>query len=70
MSITDQDVLDAFDSFGDASVQSMALQVRLRDRGFDISNIVDAINGLINQGILVIKGTGGIRRATQGAHFN
>lgn len=62
MPITNQDVIDTFDSFRDASIQSMALQARLLERGFDMSDIATTINALINQGILVINKTGGIRR--------
>lgn len=63
MIITDQDVLDAFDSFGDKGVQSMALQANLRQQGFDDIEIVDAINSVIKQGHLVQNRTGGLSRS-------
>jgi len=57
MEITGQDVLNAFDSFGDSCVQYMALQMKLRNDGFNVTEIVDAINGLINQGVLAYAPT-------------
>lgn len=62
MPITDQDVLDAFDSFGDKCVQAMALQANLRQQGFDITDIVSTINILIKQGLLVQNSTGSVSR--------
>jgi hypothetical protein len=61
--ITDQAVLDAFDSFGDNNVQGMALQMKLRDEGFVNEDIVNAINSLLSRGILTQNRTGSICRA-------
>jgi hypothetical protein len=62
MTPTEQDVLDAFDSFGDQFVQGMALQASLRSKGFDITKIVVVINQLIEQNILRLGQTGSISR--------
>lgn len=59
---TQKQVLDAFDSFGDASVQSMALQAKLERQGFDSTSVVHAVNDAIAAGMLVMSATGGIRR--------
>lgn len=63
MPITDQDVLDVFDSFGDKCVQAMALQTNLRQQGFDVNDIVNTVNTLIKRGILVQNSTGSVSRA-------
>jgi hypothetical protein len=63
MAIIDLEVLDAFDSFGDAIVQSESLVAMLRDKWFDVSDIVDTLYYLVNRGILVINITGGVQRA-------
>lgn len=63
MPITDKAVLDVFDSFGDNNVQGMALELKLREEGFDIDDIVNAINGLLSKGVLVQNKTGSISRA-------
>ena len=60
MSITNQDALDAFNSFGDKCVQAMALQEKLRQQGFDITDVVQCLNTLIAQGQLVQNSTGSI----------
>jgi len=55
---TEQDVIDAFDSFEDSIVHSQALQSKLRNQGFDINEIVTAINGAIKNGKLANNSIG------------
>ena len=63
MKVTDQDVLDAFDSFEEESVTNTLLQAKLSDDGFDLANIIDAIYKLTNRGLLIVNITGDVQRA-------
>jgi hypothetical protein len=63
MTISDLDVLDAIDSFGDESVKSGSLLTKLRDEGFDVTDIVNTLYYLIDRGILFVNITGTVQRA-------
>lgn len=47
---TQDQVIAAFDSFGDAFVQPMALRARLGQQDFNPSSVVDAINAVLSSG--------------------
>jgi hypothetical protein len=60
--VTQQQVLDTFDSFGDQVVHSQALQSRMRGAGHDVDEIVTAINDAIKAGALSVDTMGQLRR--------
>jgi hypothetical protein len=64
MTITDMDVLDAFDSIGDVSIPSSLLEARLLDEGFNLPDIVENLFNLVNRGLFVVNITGFIQRAS------
>lgn len=63
MAITDEDLLDAVDAFGDVHVPSSSLLAMLCEKGFAVSASVGTLYNLVDQGILFVNVTGGIQRA-------
>ncbi|MFZ7320997.1 hypothetical protein ACLS0R_07540 [Comamonas jiangduensis] len=59
-----KDVLEAFDGFGDSHVAPMALQHRLRDAGFDVTEVVNVINEVLRDGTLLLSANRFLYRAT------
>ena len=64
MTPSQQNVLDAFDSFNDQVVHNQALQAELLQKGFNTTAIVDAINSVIENGVLSSNDLGEISRTT------
>ena len=60
---TTQDVLRAFDYFGDSVLQVQALQLRLESMGFAADAVVSAINEAVTSGHLQLSPLGEIRRS-------
>jgi hypothetical protein len=52
MSVSVDDVMEAFRSFGGGLVHNQALQAALRKKGFDHSEIIVAINAVLQAGLL------------------
>ena len=63
MAIIDIEVLDAFESFGDESAQSRLLIDKLCEEGFEASDIVETLYGLVDQGVFIVNTMGGVERA-------
>lgn len=63
MAITDIELLDAFESFGEESVQGGLLLSKLADRGYEVTSVVSTLYSLIDQGVLAVGITGGVQRA-------
>lgn len=63
MAITDIELLDAFESFGEESVQSRLLLAKLADKGFEATSIVNTLYSLIDQEVLAVGITGKVQRA-------
>jgi len=62
MPININDIINAFESFGDCVVHNQALQSKLREQGFDIEEIVTEINKAIANEVLEVNSTGEIRK--------
>lgn len=60
MAPSNDDVLAAFDSVGGQVVQPMALRFALEKRGFDVTEVVHAINNAIAEEVLGQKPDGGL----------
>lgn len=58
------DILAAFDSIGGQVVQPMALKLALEKRGFDVTDIVAAINQAITDDVLGQTAAGGLFQRT------
>lgn len=63
MAITDIELLDAFESFGEESVQGRLLLSKLADKGYEVTSVVSTLYLLIDQGVLDVGITGGVQRA-------
>nr|WP_314709550.1 hypothetical protein [uncultured Comamonas sp.] len=59
---SNEDVLSAFDSFGHSHVPKMALQMKLRDLGFDPTHVVNALNSALNENLLHESNGGSVFR--------
>lgn len=59
---TQQDVLDAFDSFGDYFVPAMALEARLCEGHFDPASVTRAVSSAVESGALVHDKSGQLHR--------
>ncbi len=59
---TEQEVIDAFDSFDDRYVQPMALVKALEKQGFDVDAVPSAINAALANGALIQVASGSIRK--------
>jgi hypothetical protein len=59
---TQQDVINAFDSFNNDAVPHKALEDTLARAGFDISAVATAINTALDTGVLVLTPSGSIRK--------
>lgn len=60
--LTQKQVLDVFDSFGDASVHHIALQKRLRGMGNDTAEVASAVEATVQAGALTLDASGQLRR--------
>lgn len=60
--LTQQQVLDVFDSFGDRAVHHVALQERLRGMGDDTAEVARAVDATVQAGALTLDALGQLRR--------
>ncbi|HDR9179360.1 hypothetical protein VI03_25725 [Burkholderia vietnamiensis] len=60
--LTQQQVLEVFDSFGDQFVHHNALQARLRGMGHDTEEVANAVTAAVQDGALVLDTIGQLRR--------
>ncbi|WP_158906799.1 hypothetical protein [Burkholderia sp. L27(2015)] len=60
--LTQEEVLDVFDSFDDRVVHHNALQARLRAMGHDTSEVASAVTAAVQSGALTLDDMGQLRR--------